>query len=273
MKNKINYLKKKANQLRLQVLETIFKSQRGHIGGTFSCVDILTALYYGKILRFKPKEPKWENRDRLIVGKGHACLAFYHIWVDLGFFSASKLSNYGKNMSPLGGQLQIGTPGVEYNTGSLGHAVGIGAGMALAARMNNKTYKSIFLIGDGECYEGSIWESVMFASQHKLNNLIGIVDRNRLAVTDIVEIDDGSGRLEDKFSTCGWKVININGHSFPEILSVFDNLKHLEQPLIIIADTIKGKGVSFMENGMKWHHGVPSREEFELAKSELEREM
>lgn len=270
MEDKISYLRKKAQNVRLQVLDTISKSLKGHIGGTFSCIDILAALYYGKILNFKPDYTRWEERDRFIIGKGHACLALYHIWIDLGFFDASKIGDYGKNNSTLGGQLHISTPGVEYNTGSLGHAVGVGAGMALAAKMDGKKYKIVFLIGDGECAEGSIWESIMFAAKHKLNNLIGIVDRNRLSVTDVIEEDDGSGRLDDKFRACGWKVVNINGHIFPEILSAFDNLNQLQQPLIIIADTVKGKGVSFMENGAKWHHDIPSKEEFELARRELQ---
>lgn len=272
MHDKIFLLKKKANWVRKQVLGSIALAGKGHLGGTFSCVDILVALYYAGILRFDPKNPKWEERDRFVIGKGHACLALYHMWIDLGYFDASKLETYGENNSALGGQLRITTPGVEYNTGSLGNAPGIGAGMALAAKMDNRAYKTIFLVGDGECQEGSVWESVMFASQRKLNNLIGIVDRNRLAVTDVVEENDGSGSLEDKFKTCGWKVININGHSFSEIISAFDNLSRLDQPLVIIADTVKGKGISFMENGMKWHHGIPSKKEFELAKSELEQE-
>ncbi|MCU0666058.1 MAG: transketolase [Candidatus Omnitrophica bacterium] len=273
MQNKINFLKMKANWVRKQVLESIMLAGKGHLGGTFSCIDILVGLYYAGILRVDPQHPRWEDRDRFVVGKGHACLAFYHIWIDLGFLDASELENFAKNKSKLGGQLNISTPGVEYNSGSLGHAVGIAAGMALAAKMNAKKYKTIFLIGDGESAEGSIWESAMFASKHKLNNLIGIIDRNRLSVTDVIEEDDGSGRLDCKFEACGWKAINIDGHCFPQILSAFDHLEQLQQPLIIIADTVKGKGVSFMENGIKWHHSIPSREEFELAKRELEREI
>jgi transketolase len=273
MQDKIEFLKKKSREIRLRVLDTISEALKGHIGGTYSCVDILVALYYGNILCFRSKDPKWQRRDRFIIGKGHACLAFYHIWIDLGFLDVSKIKDYGKNGSILGGQLHISTAGAEYNSGSLGHAVGIGAGMSLAAKMDKKDYKVFFLIGDGECAEGSIWESVMFAAKHKLNNLIGIVDRNRLSVTDVIEKDDGSGSLEGKFKACGWKVININGHSFGEILSAFRNLDRLRQPLMIVADTVKGKGVSFMENGTKWHHGIPTKEEFELARGELERQL
>lgn len=262
-------LKEKANWVRRQVLETVVETGKGHIGGTFSCTDILVSLYYGKILRTDPNNPKWNERDRLILGKGHACLALYNILVDLGFFDISLLQEYGKNGSRLGGQLNIDTPGVEYNTGSLGNAFGIGAGMALAAKLDNKKYRVFAIVGDGECGEGSIWESVMFAGQHRLNNLIGIVDRNRLSVTDVIEEDDGFGRLDDKFRACGSKCVIIDGHSFKEILDTFSILDKLEQPLMVIANTVKGKGVSFMEDGVKWHHSVPTREEFKLAKKEL----
>ena len=173
-------LKDKAKWIRRQVLETVAAAGKGHIGGTFSCTDILVALYYGKILRVNPKNPKWIERDRFVIGKGHACLALYYIWADMGFFDKSRLKEYGKNGGGLSGQLNIDTPGVEYSTGSLGHALGVGAGMALAAKMDNMKYKTFVLVGDGECAEGSIWESIFFASQQRLNNLIGIIDRNRL---------------------------------------------------------------------------------------------
>ncbi len=273
MQKNFKELKRKANWVRREVLEAVVETGKGHIGGTFSCTDMLVALYYGKILRVSPNNPKWDERDRLILGKGHACLALYNILVDLGFFDVSRLQEYGKDGSSLGGQLNIDTPGVEYNTGSLGHALGIGAGMALAAKMDKKNYRVFALVGDGECAEGSIWESIMFASQHRLNNLIGIVDRNRLSVTDVIEEEEGSGRLDNKFRACGWKCVTIDGHSFEEILVAFSGLDKLGQPLMVIANTVKGKGVSFMEDGVRWHHSVPTMEEFELAKKELEREI
>ncbi|MFA4905604.1 MAG: transketolase [Candidatus Margulisiibacteriota bacterium] len=269
MQSKIRDLENKAKIIRRRVLETVAATRLGHLGGTFSCTDILVALYYGRLLRFDPQNQKWEDRDRFVIGKGHACLALYHIWVDLGMLPASRLEGYGRNDSSLGGQLNIDTPGAEYNTGSLGHALGIGAGMALAARMDKKDYRSIVLIGDGECAEGSIWESIMFISQHKLTNFIGIIDRNRLGVTDVVEEDDGTGRMDDKIRACGWEVKKINGHSFEDIFDVFQNAGQLERPLMIIADTVKGKGVSFMENGVKWHYSIPKPEELEIARKEL----
>lgn len=259
--------------VRRKVLEIAAKTGKGHIGGTFSCTDILVALYYGKAMKIDPQNPKWDERDRLILGKGHACLALYIILVDFGFFDISILNEFGQDGSSLGGQLNIDTPGVEYNTGSLGHALGIGAGMALAAKLDHKNFRVFAIVGDGECDEGSIWESAMFASQKRLNNLIGVVDHNRLSVTDVIADDDGSGRLDEKFRACGWKCITIDGHSFEELLSTFSSLDKLEQPLMIIANTIKGKGVSFMENSIKWHQSGLTNKEFELAKKELEQEI
>ena len=269
METNIWQLKEKAMWVRREVLEIVAETGKGHIGGTFSCIDLLVALYFGKIMRIDPNNPLWDERDRLILGKGHACLALYNILVDLGFFDISRLKEFGKDGSSLGGQLNIDTPGVEYSTGSLGHALGIGAGMALAARMDNKKFKVFAIVGDGECDEGSIWESLMFAGDHRLTNLIGIIDRNRLSVTDVIVHDPGSGRLDEKIKACGWKCIQIDGHSFEEILSAFTALDKLEQPLMVIANTVKGKGVSFMENSVKWHQSGLTSEEFEIAKREL----
>ena len=270
MKNDIPGLKKKANWVRRQVLQSVINTGKGHLGGTFSCTDLLTVLYYHGLLRIDSIRPRAKDRDRLVVGKGHTCLALYHIWVDLDILSADRLAEYGTNGGTLGGQLNLDTPGVEFNTGSLGHALGIGAGMALASRMDSLDYRVFALLGDGECAEGSIWESVMFAAQHRLNNLVAIVDRNRLGVTAVVEKDDGSGTLEAKFHACGWACRVIDGHDFEQILDAFSHLDDLDRPLVVVADTIKGKGISFMEGGIKWHHSVPSPEEFEQAKRELE---
>jgi transketolase len=266
-----NDLEKKANWIRRQVLEIVAKTSRGHIGGTFSCTDILVALYYGDILKFDSKNPNWSDRDRFVLGKGHASLALYHILVDLGFFDISRLEEYGTDGSSLSVQLNLDTPGVEYNTGSLGHALGIGAGMALAAKMDNKDYKTFALVGDGECAEGSIWESIMFASQLKLNNLIGIIDCNKLSVTEVME-EDEANRLAEKIKACGWKCLVIDGHSFEDILTAFKDLNKLEKPLMIIANTIKGKGVSFMENNIKWHNAALTKEELDSARRELSQE-
>ena len=261
------FLSKKSAENRFKVIKMIEKVGMGHVGGIYSCIDILVSLYYGNVLKFKVNDPNWKDRDRLIIGKGHACLGVYTILSDLKVISEKELMTYGKNGSIFGGQLDFNISGVETNTGSLGHAIGIASGIALSAKMDDKQYKVYSLVGDGECDEGSIWESVMFASQSGLDNLITIVDRNRLSVTDIIE----DNNLEDKFASCGWDCITIDGHSFDDILKAF-SYKH-KNPLAIIADTVKGKGVSFMESGIKWHHSVPSEEEFVIAKKELNAEI
>lgn len=261
-------LEAKAKKLRLRVLESVVVARKGHLGGTYSCMELLIALYYGKLLNVRPADPCWDDRDRFLIGKGHACLALYHIWADLGFFPSSELARYGQN-GGLGGQLDLSIPGAEHNTGSLGHAMGIGAGIALAARLDGRQHKTVVLLGDAECDEGAIWESAMFAARHQLASLITIIDRNRMSVTDFVPDNDTSGSLETKFAACNWNVKCIDGHSFPAIFEAFATCGVNGQPTVIIADTIKGKGVSFMENGIKWHHALPGPEEVALARKEL----
>ena len=260
---------KKSAWIRLKVLDTVEKAKKGHLGGTFSCTDLLVALYYGKILNINNENYKSLDRNRFLLGKGHACLALFTILVDKGIMTQDTLDKFGSNNVTIGGQLDMKIPGCEINTGSLGHAIGIAVGMAMASDLDKKSYKSYAMVGDGECDEGSIWESAMLASKLNLNNVVAIVDRNRQSVTDMIEADDGSGTLEDKFASCGWETKTINGHDFNSIMPALLDLKNQKKPVAIIADTVKGKGVSFMERGIKWHHAVPTKEEFNLAKKEL----
>ena len=259
----------KSKYVRMKVLESVEKAGKGHLGGTFSCTDLLVALYYGGIINVNKNNASDNNRDRFLLGKGHACLALFVILVDLGIMPKEILNQYGKNSKLVGGQLDIRIPGAELNTGSLGHAIGIAAGMSLSAKIDNLDFKTFAMVGDGECEEGSIWESAMLASKLKLNNIIAIVDRNRMGVTSIIEKNDGSGTLEDKFSSFGWKSITVNGHNFESIMPVLSGLKNQNCPIAIIADTVKGKGVTFMESGVKWHHTIPTKEEYSIAKKEL----
>lgn len=259
----------KSKWARMSILESIEKAGKGHIGGTFSCIDLLVALYYGGILNINSENFNKEKRDRFLLGKGHACLGLFVILVDMGIMPSSIIESYGKNSTIIGGQLDTRIPGSEINTGSLGHAIGIACGMSLAAIMDHNKYKSFAMVGDGECEEGSIWESAMLASKLGLKNIVTIVDRNRMGVTDVIEKDDGSGTLEEKFSACGWKTITIDGHDFNSIMRAFLSLEKQSCPVAIIADTVKGKGVSFMESGLKWHHTVPTEEEFAQARKEL----
>lgn len=264
----LEQLEQKARNIRLEALDYTVKKKRGHLGGTFSCVDILVSLYYGDLLKIDPHNPSWPDRDRFILSKGHACLGLYSILVDLGFISRNKLESYGEN-GGLGGQLDISIPGVDWNTGSLGHALGVCAGIALGSKLSNKRYYAITLLGDAECSEGSIWEALIFAGQHKLNNLIGIIDRNRMSVTDVLDDNSFYAKFSLIIPSLGWKYVEINGHSFPDIINAITSAKQSDIPTLIVANTIKGKGVSFMENDPQWHHAVPGEAQLKLARQEL----
>jgi len=257
--------------LRIKVLELAKKTggKGSHLGGTFSSIELVVALYYADILNFKKSNPNWVNRDRLYIGKGHIHLAMYNIWNDLGFIKDDVLKTYGKNGSILGQQLNHQLPGSEYNTGSLGHVIGIGSGEALSAKLDKKKFYTYALVGDAECDEGSIWEAVMFAGNLKLDNLVVIIDRNKMSVMDFIQDDENSRNLSRKFKACGWSTISINGHKFDEIIRAFRQTKANKKPTVIIANTIKGKGVSFMEKNIKWHSGIPSDNEYILALNEL----
>lgn len=271
MKISAKELEDKAAWIRKQVLEMIVSAKKGHIGGAFSCTDILVALYYGGILRFDSNNPKWDGRDRFILSKGHSSVALYAILADLGFFPVSELSSFCQKGTMLGGHPDKNIPGIEADTGSLGHGLGIGTGLALAAKMDKKDYMTVVLLGDGECHEGSVWEAAMFAGHHQLNNLIAIVDYNQQCVTDFIEDCNRLEPFADKWQAFGWEFRNVNGHSFDELLGAFKDFhsRKSPRPLVIIASTVKGKGVSFMEGKLEWHHGVPTGEDLERARREL----
>lgn len=271
----IRELEKKANWVRNQVLDMITYANKGHIGGAFSCTDILVTLYYGDILKFDASNHRWDERDRFILSKGHSCPALYAILADLGFFSSIELNSFCGNSvncsvsgSMLGGHPDRNIPGIEANTGSLGHGLSIAIGIALRAKLDNKNYKTIVLLGDCECHEGSVWEAIMFAGHHKLNNLIAIVDYNKQCVTDFAKDVICFEPFTDKWKAFNWEVRTVNGHSFDELLKVFDDLE-CDKPIVIIANTIKGRGVSFMENSLEWHHTVPGIDKAKVARKEL----
>lgn len=264
-------LEKKAKWIRRQILESIASAKKGHIGGAFSCTDILVALYYGNILHYDVCNPKWEDRDRFILSKGHSGIALYTILADLGFFPLSELNLFCKNETMLGGHPDKNIPGIEVDSGSLGHGLGIGSGMSFVAKMDAKNFNTFVLLGDGECYEGSIWEAAMFAGHHHLNNLIAIVDRNNQCVTDFTEDCVSLEPFADKWKSFNWEVKIINGHSFDELLNVFNTIgKRCDvRPLLVVANTIKGKGVSYMEKQIPWHHSIPIGEQLEEARNQL----
>lgn len=270
----ITKLEKKAKELRKKVLEMCIKAGTGHVTSSFSCVEILVALYYGGILKYKVENPKWEERDRFILSKGQASPILYVILADLGFFPSSACDKFCCFDGMFGVHLQNDVPGVEITTGSLGHGLGIGAGMAYIGKKEEKNWFVFVLLGDGELYEGSIWESALFASHHKLNNLVAIVDRNWLCVTDFTENIVKLEPLEEKWKSYGWETRRINGHNFEEIFNSLKDIKNRknEKPLVIIANTIKGKGISFMENQILWHGIAPKGKEAEKAIKELSNE-
>jgi len=264
-------LKKKANWVRRKILEMMVTAGAGHIAPSFSCIEILVALYDGGILRINPKDPKWKERDRFILSKGHASVALYAVLADLGFFPISDLSGFAKEGSYLGVHAEDTTPGIEASTGSLGHGLSIGAGLALAAKIDKKRYITVALLGDGECHEGSVWEAAMFAAHRHLNNLVAIIDYNRLSATGFLKNCLEVEPLEEKWEAFGWEVAVVDGHSFKSLLSVLNRIRSRSspKPLAIIALTTKGKGVSFMENNAIWHYRIPVERELDIARREL----
>jgi transketolase len=272
MLKNINNLKQKAKHIRHEILDMCVRAGTGHVNSSFSATEIMVALFYGGILKFNPKDPKWNGRDRFILSKGQASPILYSILGDLGYFPKKELTKFCKADGIFGVHLQHDVPGAEITSASLGHGFGIAAGIALAAKMNRELFMTVALLGDGELYEGSIWETAMFASHNRLNNLIAIVDRNHMCATDFTENIVALEPIDEKWKSFGWRVMNINGHSFEDIfeaLNGFRSRKHV-QPLVIIADTTKGKGVEFLSNDPHWHALAPNGEQVAEAKKELD---
>jgi transketolase len=261
----------KARQIRLTALKVALKAKKGHIPPAFSWADIAVVLYYGSVLRIRPGEPDWSGRDRFILSKGHGCLTLYAILADLGFFSELDLEEFAGDGSLLAGHPDLFIPGVDALSGSLGHGLGIAAGLALGARLGGASWRAYTVLGDGECQEGAIWEAAMFAGHHRLGNLIAIVDNNKLSATDFVDRIVTLRPLAERFRSFGWDAIEINGHDFNELLTSFspERLAGQQRPLAVIADTVKGRGVDFMENSPAWHHQLPKGEQIERALEQL----
>ncbi len=265
----MNY-SKISKEIRKKIIKTMFNSRTSHLSSCLSCVDVLAVLYF-KILKINPKEPKNANRDRFILSKGHAVAALDATLVQRGFFSENVLSSYCKDGGKLAGHSTYNcVPGVEVSTGSLGHGLSMGIGMALAAKNDGKKYRVFVLMSDGECDEGSVWEAALFASHHKLDNLIGIIDYNKFQAfgktNEVLNLEP----LSKKWKDFGWEVIEINGHSFPEIEKAMSKIPFKKgKPNMIIAHTVKGKGVSFIENKLEWHYKNLTQEEYKLALKEL----
>lgn len=259
-----------AKDIRKNILKTICGGGGGHIPASLSIVEILVFLYYN-ILNIDSANPRREDRDRFILSKGHACVALYSILAEKGFFSRVELNKFGKKNSILGGHPDMHKiPGVEASTGSLGHGLPFAMGMALAGKLNKKDYRVFVLLGDGECQEGSIWEAAMFAPQHKLDNLIAIIDYNKIQAMDRLDNIIALNPLNDKWKAFGWAVREVDGHDFSDLQEAFKRIPfEKNKPSLIIANTIKGKGISFMENTPIWHYRLPNEREMKIACKEL----
>lgn len=263
-------LEKKTKELRGLIFNTICQGGGGHIPASLSLVEILAVLYY-KILKLDPKNPKSPKRDRFILSKGHAGVALYAVLADKGFFPKSELKKFGRKGSILGGHPDMyKVPGVEASTGSLGHGFPFGAGIALAAKIAKDNYRVFVILGDGECQEGSVWEAAMFCPQQKLDNLVAIIDYNKLQAMDRLEAIVGVEPLADKWRSFGWAVKEADGHNLKGLEDIFNQVPFVKgKPNLIIAHTVKGKGVSFMENVPIWHYRLPNPDEWKIVCKEL----
>jgi transketolase len=266
----VSELEKMARQLRRHVITMTATAGSGHPGGSLSAADIVTALYF-KVMRHDPENPRWPDRDRFILSKGHVAPILYAALAECGYFPVEELSTLRKLDSRLQGHTdRTLTPGVEMSAGSLGQGLSFGIGVALAGRLDKRNYQVYVLLGDGECEEGQVWEAAMFAPHHRVDNLTAIVDHNDLQldgrVCDIMGIEP----LADKWRAFNWHVLEINGHDMSQILQALKEARKIKQkPTVIIAHTVKGKGVSFMENNVDFHGKAPTPQEAELALKEL----
>jgi len=272
----VNFLKElyeKARAIRIKILQMCISSG-GHIASAFSCIDIMVALYYGGVLKFNSSNPGWDERDKFILSKGHGEAALYAILADVGFFPEEWIeTRYRKGDCFLGGHPDKCIPGVETTTGALGHGLGIAAGISLATKMDGKNHLQFVLLGDTECTEGSIWEAALFASQHKLNNLIVIVDRNHISALDFTKNFTTLEPFVGKWESFGWEVATVDGHDYEKLTEVFKYARSRidNRPFTIIAETTKGKGISFIENDPVWHtRTLSGEEEIRCALEELE---
>jgi len=269
----IEELKELARKVRIETIKSIYLAGSGHPGGSLSITDILVALYFGGYVNVDPQNPYKPDRDRVILSKGHAAPSFYAVLALKGFFDKELLYTLRKLGSPLQGHVsRKHTPGVEASTGSLGQGLSIALGMALKRRLDNLNYKVFCLLSDGELQEGMTWEAVMTAKHFNAKGLIAIIDNNNIQLDDFVtKVNSGIYPIEDKFQASGWHTITIDGHDFSQILKALDEAVKIseEKPVAIRAITVKGKGVSYMENTPAWHGKAPDREKFIEAMKEL----
>jgi transketolase len=263
-------LRRRANESRVTDLAMIGRAGLGHVGGDLSVLDILTTLFFA-VLRVDPEKPAWADRDRFVLSKGHAAGALYATLAATGFFAAGELRTFAGPLSALNGHPnRSAVPGVETNTGPLGHGLPVAVGMAVAGRLSSSDRHVYVVLGDGELQEGSNWEAAMTAGHRRLTNLTAVVDRNRLQQGARTEDTSALDPLDDKFRSFGWDVTEVDGHDHRALLAAFTAPRG-ERPTCVIANTVKGAGVSFMEDRVEWHHKVPTAEQIRLAQAELTR--
>lgn len=259
-----------SRELRKLIYQTAHHAGGGHMGGAFSAADIIAVLYFGGVLRYDPKHPDWEDRDKFILSKGHACYALYAALAKAGYFPEAELRRVGRPGSPFGGHPKLrDIPGVEASTGALGHGLSFGIGVAYADRADARDCRVYVLLGDGECQEGSVWEGALSAPALGLDNLTAIVDHNKLQAMDALENIIPMSPFGEKWRAFGWNVIEIDGHDHGQIREAL--LARAEgRPTLVVAHTVKGKGVSFMEGKPIWHYRMPNEEELPMLMRELE---
>ncbi len=267
---RIKELQKIANNIRMGALECVYSANSGHPGGSISIADIMAYLFFEK-MNIDPKNPKWEDRDRFVLSKGHTAPALYATLANRGFFSTELLKTFRHKDSILQGHPDMkGVPGVDMSTGSLGLGISAACGMALSGKISGKNYKVFSIMGDGEQEEGQVWEAAMFAAHYKLNNLIAFVDFNGLQIDgDITKVMNPTP-LDEKYRAFGWNAIVIDGHDFNDIEKAVKAADESDKPTVIIAKCVKGKGVSFMENEAGWHGTAPNKEQYEQAIAEIQ---
>lgn len=262
-------LEKIALKVRMGIIESIHAAKAGHPGGSLSCADILTYLYF-KQMKIDPKNPKWEERDRFVLSKGHAAPALYAVLAQRGFFDEKELISLRQIGSMLQGHPDLKKiPGVDMSTGSLGQGISAAVGMALSAKHFGDKFNVYAVLGDGELEEGQVWEAAMFAGNHKLDNLVIFVDNNNLQIDGSIEEVNSPHPIDKKFEAFGFETITIDGNDFEEIEAALNKAGTIDRPVAIIAKTVKGKGVSYMENAVNWHGAAPNDELFEQAMAEL----
>ena len=263
---------KLTKRLRLRVLQMIHRAQSSHIGSNFSMIELLAVLY-SNVLRYRATEPKWADRDRLIISKGHACASVYAVLAEFGFFPEFWLDDFYQDGSRLAGHVtSFGVPGIELSTGSLGHGLPVACGFALAAKWDERPHRVFAILSDGECDEGSNWEAFLFAPHHKLDNLVAIIDYNKIQSLTYCRETLNLEPLTDKFRAFGWAVREVDGHDPAALIDVLSGLPfEAGKPSCLIAHTVKGKGVSFMEDDILWHYRCPDPQEMERAVNELKR--